>query len=190
MGYRPFLDVDLETITPSLNQVSAASLSSLGRYISGAGISPALTTADNVLAIISIPAGALGPLADQLENFEIFAQGKFGANANAKRLKIIVNPTAPVIGVAVSGGTTILDTGVVNTNGGGFCLDAALLRASAGTLLGVNYGSIAGAVHQGTTAPVSVSVADNVPFTIVVTGTAATALSDIVLNIFEVDVMS
>ena len=189
MSFKPFVDVDLETLTESLNIVAANSLSASGRVTSQAGTPPATTGADIVLASITIPAGAIGTLADQLENFEIFAQGKFGATANNKRLKIIVNPTAPVVGSAVVGGTTILDTGAVNTNGGGFVLDASLVRTGVNTQLGFNYGSIVGTTHQGTSAPVALAITDGAAFSIVVTGNATTATTDILLNIFEVDAM-
>jgi hypothetical protein len=57
--------------------------------VSRAGVSPAATAADVIVAIITLPASAF----DQAgRGFNLLAMGSFANNVNVKRCKIIANP--------------------------------------------------------------------------------------------------
>ena len=187
MAVQKFQDVDLENVTAALNQAVAASQSLVARYVSAAGISPASLAADIVLATVAVPAGLFGPALDQLANLYIVAQGKFGATANNKRVKLIANPTTAVVGSAIVGGTTLIDTGTLTTNAGGFILESGIIRAGVNSQVGTNYGVSAGTVGLGTTPPIALTITDSAAFVLAITGNATTATTDIVLNYFEVD---
>lgn len=165
----------------------------LALAVSAAGVNPGSTANDNVLAVMTIPANAFDgqsfPVATNREA-SILAAGSFGATANNKTLKIIVNPTTAVVGQAVTGGTTIASTGVVATNGGGWQLQASIVKygnAGSNTQLAVHYGAQCGAAVQALTAPTALTLPENAAVTIAITGNAATATSDIVFNFANIE---
>ena len=64
------------------------------RLVSGAGISPGATAADNVLAVFSIPGNSFD-ISGRGMNF--LAMGSFASNTNSKQVKIIFNPATAVV---------------------------------------------------------------------------------------------
>ncbi len=152
-----------------------------------AGINPAATGADNVLAVFSIPANSF----DQSgRGIAISAAGAFAANANTKRVKIIIGATAAVVGQTITGGTTIADTGAVTTNGAGWQLGADVFKygvAGSNTQTGIhNQAQMGGAVGS-LLSPAALTLVENAPILVAVTGNATTAATDITLNLFEVN---
>ena len=167
---------------------------------SGAGISPAATGADNVIAAYTLPANTLNyspngnsitgiPLT-QTAGLKIRVWGHFAANANNKTVKIIWNPATAVVGSTVgTGGTTLVTSGVVAINGLGFYAEAFVMATGidgantqvCGQTVG-QFGAtfISPPVTQYTTAVQSTAIL------IAVTGNAATTATDIVLDCFEV----
>ena len=158
-----------------------------------AGQSPTATGSDYVLAVMTIPANSFDgqsfPVATN-RMATIVANGSFGATANSKTLKIVVNATNPVVGSALVGGTTIGTTGVVNTNGGGWQMGAAIVKygvAGSNTQLAVHQSAQVGAAVSALTAPSLLTAVESAPMTIAITGNAATAASDIVFNFAEIE---
>jgi hypothetical protein len=152
-----------------------------------AGISPASTASDVVMAVFNIPASSF----DQPgRGVEIEAAGSFAATANNKRVKIIVGAASPTVGSTVSGGTTIADTGTVTTSGGGWFLAAGVFKygnAGSNTQVGVNEANIAGSANAALLAPAALTLAENAVIPVCVTGNATTATSDIVLSLFKAE---
>lgn len=193
-GQPPFL---LDDVTGRLGFRNPATASDvmlpalLSRQVSAAGVQPGATGADNVLAVYSVPANVLYALNAGLE---ITAYGSFGATANNKRVKIIVNPATAVVGSTVgAGGVTICDTGTVATNGGGWQVSGNVFKygqPGSNTQLGISNGAIAGTVHVGTSAPAAITAVETGGVLIAITGNATTAASDIVFNCLEVETMN
>jgi hypothetical protein len=148
---------------------------------SPAGTSPGATGADNVLAVYSLPASFFDVANRELV---ISALGSFAANAHTKELKIFAGCTAAVVGSTVSGGTAIADGGAVTTSGGGWSISAKLFKygaAGSNTQLAVQTG-------PGTlSAPQLLTLPENAPILIAVTGNATTTASDIVFNALTVE---
>ncbi len=169
----------------SLGGSSLNTMGDINLQISSAGIQPAATGSDQVLAVTTIPANSFDKAG---RGIAIQAQGSFGANGNNKRVKIIFNPTSAVVGQAVVGGTAVCDSGTVTTNGGGWVLNADVFKfgaAGSNTQLGLNTGSIAGTTHLGTTSPVNLTATESAAITVAVTGNATSAVSDIVFNFLQ-----
>ena len=161
----------------------------LYRYIS-AGISPAATGTDNVLAVYTLLAGSFD-IAGRGVNF--VAQGNFAANSNNKRVKIFVGCTAAVVGSTVSGGTAIADSGTLTTSGAGWALEANLFKYGAtgsNTQIGIHQSAQAGSTIAALLSPQALTLTESLPIIIAITGNAATAVSDIVLNFAEVNAMN
>lgn len=158
----------------------------LNAQVSSAGVQPGATGADNVLAVFSIPASAFDKAG---RGIQIRAHGSFGSTANNKRIKIIFNPSAAVVGSTVTGGTTIADTGTVATNGGGWSLGASVFKygnAGSNTQLGVNLQNLAGAASSALLAPAAITATESGAILVAVTGNATTAASDVVFNLLQV----
>ncbi len=163
----------------------------INRQLSIAGVSPGATGADNVLAVFSIPAGSFDVNGRGLN---ITAQGKFGATANNKQVKLIFNPSTAVVGSTVgAGGTTIADTGTVATNGLGWSVSANVFKAGAAgsnTQIALHQQSQTGGTVSSLLAPTFPTAVESGAILVAVTGNAATATSDIVLNFLEVNAMN
>ena len=127
------------------------------RYVNGAGINPGATGADNVLAVYSLPANSFDAIGNR--GLSIQAWGSFANNTNAKRSKIIFNPTAAVVGQAVSGGTVIADTGSYSTTGAvGWNIGAQVFKygaANSNTQYGQETNVIIGSTHSGLGLPLA-----------------------------------
>jgi hypothetical protein len=161
------------------------------RQISSAGVSPGATGADNVLAVFVIPANSFD-VANR--GITITAQGKFGATANSKDVKIIFNPSTAAVGSTVgAGGTTISDSGVVVTNGGGWSLQANVFKygaAGSNTQIGLHQQAQVGAAVAAMLAPSLITAVESATILVAVTGNATTATSDLVFNFLEVNAMN
>lgn len=156
-----------------------------------AGISPGATVADNVMASMGLPANALDKAGRGLI---IFAAGSFAATGNNKTIKVIFNPASAVVGSTVgASGTTILSTAVITTNGGGWVLEARVFKYGIpGSNTQIGYGvSTAGPASQAAgavqvTAPALITATESGVIWLAVTANCATAVSDVVLNVFNV----
>lgn len=99
------------------------------RQITPAGVTSGVTGTDVVMMVYTLPAGSFDAAGRGLT---ITSAGACAANANAKRVKIIYNPTTAVVGATVSGGTTIADTGsVTSTSGQGWNVQASVFKYGA-----------------------------------------------------------
>jgi hypothetical protein len=150
-----------------------------------AGVNPASTGGDIVLAVYSLPANSFDIAG---RGVTLYAVGGFAANANTKRVKLIVGATAAVVGSAVSGGTAIADTGAVTTNGAGWELSAGIFKYGAtgsNTQIVVHEAAQAGSAVSALISPAALTLAESQPILIAVTGNATTTATDIALNVFE-----
>ncbi len=159
------------------------------RLVNAVGVSPASIGNDNVLAVISIPANSFDGIGNR--GFAIQANGSFANNVNVKRAKIIINPTAAVVGSAVVGGTTIADTQAYSTAAlTGWQLNAELYKyngPNSNTQLAIPGGAMVGATHGGLGAgapgtPQPIVGVENAPILIAIVGNSTTTAADVVLN--------
>ena len=160
-------------------------------YSAAAATQPGATGVDSVLAVYTLPANSF----DQAgRGLSIQTMGAYGATGNNKDVKIIFNPTTAVVGSTVgTGGTTIADTGVVATNGGGWELCANIFKigaANSNTQYAQATAIVNGAVHAGISGPFFPTAVENAPILIAVTGNATTAVTDIKLNFLEINAMN
>jgi hypothetical protein len=157
--------------------------------VASPGISPAATGADNVLAVFSIPANTFDGITNTNRGLTVTAIGSVGSSGGTKRIKIIYNPTAAVVGSTVSGGTTIADTGALTTTTAvGWSLTAQVFKYGApnsNTQLAIHQAAQVGSTVSALLAPIAVTAIENTPTLIAVTGNAGTTTSDIQLNFFE-----
>ena len=110
----------------ALNPLQMGDDGNLVVQTASAGVSPSATGADKILALATIPAAGFD-IANR--GISIIAAGNC-PNANSKSIKIIVNPTSPVLGATVSGGTTIASI-LTSTATGGWQLAANLFKYGA-----------------------------------------------------------
>jgi hypothetical protein len=158
----------------------------LGVQISSAGIQPGATGADNVLAAFTLPAYSFDNFG---RGIQITAAGSFGATGNNKTIKLFAGATTATVGSTISGGTAVASTGTVTTNGGGWQIQASIYKYSAGganTQLGIHQPSITGAAASTLLAPSLLTMTESGALIFAVTGNAATAATDILLNFFEI----
>lgn len=154
-----------------------------------AGVNPGATGADNVLAAFSMAANSFDVAG---RGISITAAGGFAANGNTKTVKIIIGSATAVVGSTIgSGGSTIATTGAVATNGTGWVLEASVFKYGAGasntqTALHTAVTNV-GTASVALLAPVALTLPENAPILIAVTGNAATTATDIALNLFQID---
>lgn len=163
----------------------------LNVQIASAGVQPGATGADNVLAVFSLPANLFDKAG---RGIAITASGSFGATANTKRVKVIVNPASAVVGSTVgASGVTVCDTAAVTTNGGGWQLTASVFKygaAGSNTQIGFHNQAQVGAAVAAMLAPSLITATESGAILVAVTGNATTAASDIVFNWLEVAMMN
>ena len=168
----------------------------LYRNISGAGINPASTNADIVLAVYSMPANAFDGIGNR--GLGLTAYGSFANNTNSKRIKIWFNATTATVGSAVTGGTAVVDTGAYTTTGAaGWEMQATVFKYGASgsnTQQAMSGGVFIGGTHTGVGAgssvPQNLTATESGVILIAVTGNAVTTATDIVLNGFLVNAMN
>jgi hypothetical protein len=155
--------------------------------ISSAGVTPGATGSDRVLAILTVPAGGF----DQaLRGISIEAAGN-APNTNAKTVKLIVNPTNPVVGAVVSGGTLI--AAATGSVAGGWNLAANIYKyggPGSNTQICIHSAGQIGATLTALTAPTLSTFPENAPITVVVTGNVTTGANDVVYNFGEIFAMN
>ncbi|MGZ5078629.1 MAG: hypothetical protein ACXWHZ_03680 [Usitatibacter sp.] len=161
------------------------------RQISAAGIQPGATGVDSVLAAFSLPANSFDVAG---RGIAITAQGSFGAAANNKRVKIIVNPSTAVVGSTVgTGGVTVGDTGTITTSSSGWSVQANVFKYGANgsnTQLGLHSQAQMGAAVGALLAPSLITAVESGAILIAVTGNATTAVGDIIFNFLEINAMN
>jgi hypothetical protein len=169
-------------------------------YALASAVSPAATGADNVIGSYSLPAGFFdaAPLSSTIatgtvvNTAGIFIRvvGRFAATANNKTVKIIFNPTTAVVGSTVgSGGTTLVSSGVVAINNLGFVLEAWVRKVGANdsnSQVGGQLFAQVGATFVSPPITQAIAAVENAAILIAVTGNAATATSDILLDHFYI----
>lgn len=153
------------------------------------GVSPGATGADNVLAVLTIPALQFERAFRRLR---FTALGLYAVSANNKQVKIIFGPATAVVGSTVgTGGTTIADSGTVVTSDGGFVVEAIVAKFGArgsNTQMGQVILNVAKGVHAtALTKPVFPVIDESKDILVAVTGNAGTTVTDIVLNYFGIE---
>jgi hypothetical protein len=149
------------------------------------GINPASTGADIVLAVYKLPAAALDAPNRILE---IAANGATANNANTKTIKLIAGAANPVVGQAVVGGATIASV-TTAAGGGGWSLAAQITKygpKGSNTQQALHSAAQSGSVVGALQAPSALALIENQPITIVVTGNAAAAATDITFNSLQI----
>lgn len=154
---------------------------------------PASITNDNVLAVYTVPAGSFSGSGKGLE---VTASGNFPlTDTQAKRCKLIWNPTSAVVGSAVATNSTsflLADTGST-TNGGvacGWVLQAEVYKYGAlgsNTQIGQETGVIIGSVHGGCGLVSALTTNESASIAIAVTGNATSSVGDIALYNINID---
>ena len=160
----------------------------ISKQVSGTGIQPGATAADNVLAVYSIPASSFD-VANR--GVRVTAVGSLGSTANNKRIKIIANPATAVVGSTVgAGGTTIADTGTVAAGTAGWSVQGTVVKygaAASNTQLGMQIFAIAGATLASEVTPSLMTATESGAVLVAVTGNASTTATDIVFNYLLVE---
>jgi hypothetical protein len=177
---------------------STASIAAEGNIFRSVVAAPGTNTGANgsdiILALWTLPANAFDGLAGTNRGITITAQGSFGGTGNNKDCKIIIGASGGTVGGVVGGGgTTIADTGVVSTNGGGWSIQANVFKYGAvgsNTQLGIHQQSQCGSVVQALLAPQNLVLVENAPILIAVTGRTTTLTNDIAFNFGEVNFMN
>lgn len=160
----------------------------IAAQLSGAGINPGATAADNVLAVFSLPANAFDIAG---RGINILAMGSFANNTNTKTVKIIYNPATAVVGSTVGAGGTTIATGASSTTAaaGGWSLEANVYKYGApgsNTQLGLHTAFQSGNAVGALSSPSALTATEGSPILIAITGNAATLATDIALNFLEV----
>ena len=145
------------------------------------GAAPGSTGSDVIVALATVPASAFDVAGRTLD---ISAIGSCANNGNSKTMKIIVNPTSPEVGSAVSGGTTIASTGALSTNNAGWSLSASIVKtggAGSNTQSVVQSAGQAGSAALALANPQSLTLTESAAITVAVTIDCATTASDAAL---------
>lgn len=162
-------------------------------YASGSGLSPATTGGDYVIAAYTLPANTLNRIVYSAvsggPSIRIKVRGHTAANGNNKTIKVIFGCTTATVGSAVSGGTTLASTGVVTINAKAFMIDAWVTKVGlpdANTQVGGADLILSDATPVSTGVNVYPAATENADILIAITGNAATAASDIVIDDYEI----
>lgn len=162
-------------------------------YASGSGLSPATTGGDYVIAAYTLPANMLNYVSQAAvaggPALRIFVRGHTAANGNNKTIKVIFNATTATVGSAVSGGTTLASTGVVTINAKSFVIMAWVQKVglpNANTQIGGADLILSDATPVSAGVPVYPAATENADILIAITGNAATAATDIVIDSYEI----
>jgi hypothetical protein len=154
--------------------------------IVSAGRNPASTGADVVVAVFSLPAGALDLVNRGLN---IMACGSMNNAATAKTVKLIFNATTAVLGSAVTGGSVIgsFADSTANSNGG-FQVAANVFKygaAGSNTQIAIHESAQANTVLGALQAPTLLTANEAAPILIAVTANAAVA-ANITFNFLQI----
>ena len=179
-------------MTATISEVAGNSSAQFGLqgYIANqpsAGVNPASTGGDIVVAVYNVPANLFDQAGRQLN---ISAAGGYAANGNTKQVRIFVGATAPAVGSAISGGTKIADSAAVATNGAGWQLSASITKYGASgsnTQIALHKGAQNGSAGAALLTPSALTLNESLATNIVVTANATTTATDIALNLFTVE---
>jgi hypothetical protein len=139
------------------------------------------------LAVYSIPAGSLSAAGKGLE---ITASGNFPlTDTQAKRCKVIWNPTSAVVGSAVATNSTSFllgDTGSTTNSGApaGWVIQAEVYKyggLGSNTQVAQETGTIVGSIHGGCSLASALTTNESLPILLAVTGNATSSVGDIAL---------
>lgn len=153
------------------------------------GVQCSGSNAAYVIGVYSIPGNSFDVIG---RGVQVTAAGSFGGNTNSKRVQIIANPTAAVIGSIIQGGTVIADTGLVTTNGSGWSVQAEIYKygiPGSNTQIGVMTAGQAGSTVAPLLATQLLTATESGAILVAVVGTCGTAANDIMLNLFAVDAL-
>ncbi len=153
---------------------------------------PASITNDNVLAVYSLPASSLNASG---VGIEVTASGNFAADSQAKRVKLIWNPTAAVVGSAVATNSTSFllgDTGSTTNAGAlaGWVLQAEVYKygvAGSNTQIGQFLDGSIAATNLGVGVASALTNNESGAILLAVTGNATTSVGDISLYNMNVE---
>ena len=162
------------------------------KNIPATAINPGSTGNDNVLAVFSVPANSFDGVSNR--GLAITACGSVANNTNAKRMKIIFNATTAVVGSAVTGGTTIADTGSYTTTGAaGWQINAQVFKygaAGSNTQLCLHESTQIGSTVSSLVSPQQTTATESGAILIAITGNATTTATDIALNFVQINAMN
>lgn len=162
----------------------------------------AADTTDDILDGFQLPAGSFDVAK---RGIQLMFQGKFGATANNKKVRLWVNPTMAgqtITNGVISGGTVtgagaglmLYDSTAQTGNGVGWGLLAQLFKygAAGSNTQYFQIQPIFGTTHGGITLPTFATMAENAAMNFVLTGSSSTtgAANDVVLNISEANAMN
>lgn len=156
----------------------------LASIISTAGVSPANTGGDYVVAFFAVSPSSFDVFGRALQ---INAAGSFAANGNTKRIKIQASNTLPVVGTTIASATAIADTAAVTTNGGGWQLTTEITKyGAAGSNTQIAVHDLAqGTATTALLAPALLTLTENATIYVAVTANCTTAASDVVFNFMQ-----
>lgn len=154
-------------------------------------VQPASTGADVIMAILTIPKSAFD-LA--FRGVSVLAAGN-APTTGVRTMKLIANPTNPVVGQTVSGGTTIAtasNTAAQAGSAGGWEMAANLFKTGSpgsNSQIAIHESGQVGSIIATLTAPSTTAFNESNAITIAVTGNAG-VVTDIVLNFTQVFAMN
>jgi hypothetical protein len=178
---------------PSIFGAGTAVMEEQGNINSQVGnplANPSSITNDNVLAVYTVPANSFDAAG---VGIEITASGNLGADTQAKRCKVIWNPSAAVVGsaVATTAASFLLgDTGST-TNAGvaaGWLINSQVFKYGANgsnTQIGQMTGTIIGTTHGGMGVAAALTTNEAASVIMAVTGNATSSVGDISLYTFQ-----
>lgn len=161
-------------------------LASIGNPVAN----PAGITNDYVLAVYTIPASSFSATG---KGIQFTAAGNLGNDSQTKRVKMIFNPTAAVVGSIVSGGTTLGDTGSVTQANVGWILQSQVFKygaAGSNTQIGQFEDGSVGTLNLGVGLASAITANESSSILLAVTGNATTSVGDISLYSFIVEAMN
>ena len=172
------------TLLLSGGQGNASMQANAGTFCSGTG-------ADIVMASFVLP----GLTFDQAgRTIEVKAFGSTLANGNTKTIKLIFNPSTAVLnGTVGAGGTVIATTGAITTGGSGWFLTGQIIKygiLASNTQVCVSGDAQSAAATLGDVGPQLATAVEANPILVCLTGNAATSLTDITWNVFQVNAMN
>jgi hypothetical protein len=149
-------------------------------YADGTGLQVAVTGADKVVAVYSLPANSLDGI--RFRGLLCQFSGNKANNASAITAKIIFNATTAVVGATVTGGTTIATTGATTTSGGvGWGIEGQVYKygiANSNTQITQEVSTVVGTTHGGMGLAATAAAVENAPILIAFTINAATTATD------------
>ena len=158
-----------------------------------AGVTPAGTGSDYVVGVYSLPPNSFDV---QGRGINILGQGTTGGTGtNTKRAKVIIGATTPTVGQVVSGGTTIADTGVINTStgSGGWQLEVNVFKygaAASNTQKAYHAAGQSGGTVATLVAPTALTLTESGAIPIAVTINNGTTAGDMTFDFLEINAMN